>query len=323
VQLVGAWRLRPARALGVFGAVLATVQMPATAKMPDVAASLSPIRRGGSGEPHVAYFWLDLQNQAARSQVLCGNPSVTVGFHPGPREPSWFLGESRGPHGACGGLGSEDLVGPGGHLSVGLRMTVTAEMESQKIDTVNVGTGVPVSDSTTLYDAAGPVIIRMEGEQLHRLPRFADLPRISTSRAKQGASFGGWSASVRQVGGDRGPGQKPSYWISLVNERKEGKALCHFLEVRVRLLAHDKEIRTVTEGKVEGNECVDSVGLDSGWRLVGPGEAFTFLFPLEPKAGDDKADRLTFTVRGAESSSKLEEPLSIFGIEAIIASRAK
>jgi hypothetical protein len=327
------WRRRLIPALAVCGAVLAVFKAPAIAKepaiakVPDLSASLAPIGLRALAEQHRAYFWLDLENQGTRPQALCGDPSVMVVMQPGPRDPSEFFGYSVGNR--CGGLGSENLVVPGGHLIVGLRMSVTAAMQLKKISRLDVHTDTLNADGTTRADTLTPdgsllpeaertITIELTEERLRRLPRFADLPVISTSRANGATSFGGWSALVRKAGNGGTESRNPSYWISLVNERKERKAVCRFLEVGVKILAGEKEIRTVTEGRVERNECADNVGVDSGWRLVGPGQAFTFLFRIEPKAGDPRGDRLAFTIQGAESSSTLEQPFSVFSIEAIV-----
>ncbi|MBN2575901.1 MAG: hypothetical protein JXP73_15145, partial [Deltaproteobacteria bacterium] len=142
---------------------------------------------------------------------------------------------------------------------------------------------------------------------------------ISTSRAKAGASFGGWSASVRPAGEDSGgKSTNLAYWISLVNQRREPKALCRFLAVKARLLLANKELRTVEEGRPDRVVCPDDFGMDSGWRLVGPGQAFTFLFTIEPKAGEAPAERVEFVIQGTESSSDLEQPFSAFSIQAFV-----
>jgi hypothetical protein len=101
-----------------------------------------------------------------------------------------------------------------------------------------------------------------------------------------------------------------------VNGRKEEQAVCRLLSVRAKLVAGKREIRTVDDDKFEGNQCAGAFGVDTGWRLVGSGQAFTFLFIVDLKPGDEGADRLALTIRAFESSAKLEQPFSAFTVEA-------
>lgn len=60
------------------GILLTTGEVPA-AGVADISASISPIGLGGPSGQRVAYLWLDLRNQGARPQALCGDPSVYAG----------------------------------------------------------------------------------------------------------------------------------------------------------------------------------------------------------------------------------------------------
>ena len=194
-------------------------------------------------------------------------------------------------------------------------------MLSQRIDWLHLRTDALTLTANGGIPASGkrPVTIRVEGDQTGRLPRFADLPVISASRAEGGASFGGWSASIRLAIGDgvEGPGNR-AYWISLVNEGKEPKAICGFVGVTVRVLVAEKAIKTVKKRTFDVKECDREQWLGRGWRLVEPGKAFTFLLPIESKTADARVHRVAFTLQGVESSAKLELPYSAFSIEAMV-----
>jgi hypothetical protein len=298
--------------------LLALIETHAAAGGADLSASLSPIGVGGPAGQRVAYLWLDLKNRAPRPQALCGDASLSLGWGNGPRAPGGGVGEGAVSH--CGGPGSENLIGPGGHLIIGLRLPLLPERLVQRLTAVSVDTDslTPAPDGGLVPNPDRPIVIEMNAGQLRHFPRLGNLPAIDTSRARDAAPFGGWSAVVRPVAGDGGASANRAYWVSLVNERPDRKAICRFLAVRVRLLALEKEIRTVEEGKIDGHECPSNVGLDSGWRLVGAGQAFSFLFPIEAKPGDEKADRLRFTIEAFEGSAKLEPPSSAFSIEAVV-----
>ena len=218
----------------------------------------------------------------------------------------------------CAGIGSENLIGPGGHLIIGLKVPLPPDMVVQRLTRLTVRTDALTPAGAVLTDANKRAItIVLNGGQLRHLPKLGELPAITASR--KGASFGGWSAVVRQAG-DSGPANtRPAYWISLVNGRKEGQAVCRGLRVRGKLLAGKKEIRTVEEDKFEGNQCADAFefAVDTGWRLVGSGQAFTFLYTVDLKPGDEEADRLALTIRAFESSAKLEQSSSAFTIDTI------
>jgi hypothetical protein len=283
-------------------------------------ATLVPIGLGEPAARSVAYFWLDLQNQQRGPLAVCDPLSVVVGLREGGDDAAGGVGESAGPHGgSC--VAYESLVEAGGHLAVGLQIPVSYATRPQAIESLRL-TADALSlapDGGIAPDAKLPIVIELKGAQLRRLPRFADLPVIKARRAKGGASFGGWSASVRFAGGPahRG-GPKTAYWVSLVNERTERKAICSFVAITAKLFAGDKEIRRIYEGKEDSNGCADNVRLDTGWRLAGPGRPFTFLFPVEPKPGDERADRIEFAIQAVESSSGLERPFSTFSIDASV-----
>jgi hypothetical protein len=295
------------------GIVLTTVEVPA-ARVADISASISPIGLAGPAGQRSAYFWLDLRNQGPGPQALCGLPSISGGTGNGPRAPAGGFGFGGASH--CGGLGTENLIGPGGHLIIGLKVQLTPDVLVQRLTGLTVRTDALTPGGAVLTDANKRAIkIELNGGRLRHLPKFGELPVLTASR--NGTSFGGWSAVVRHAGD--AASTRPAYWISLVNGRKEGQAVCSAVRVRVNLLAGKKEIRTVEEDKFEGNQCADAIpfGVDTGWRLVGSGQAFTFLFSVDLKPGDEKADRVAFTIQAFEASSKLEQPFSKFSIETI------
>jgi hypothetical protein len=302
------------------GVLLPALEQSALAKgyPPDMVGSLAPIGLHGPNDTRFAYFWLDLRNRWAKPRALCGAPGLSFeSVDPGIR-PQRFFGVGGAGH-FCGGLGSAVLLAPGAHLTIGIRLPVTTEERLRKLESIDVRTDALSPDGAVLPVEERLVAVSIPRKQLRRLPRLGDLAVISTSRAKAGASFGGWSASVRPAGEDSGgKSTNLAYWISLVNQRREPKALCRFLAVKARLLLANKELRTVEEGRPDRVVCPDDFGMDSGWRLVGPGQAFTFLFTIEPKAGEAPAERVEFVIQGTESSSDLEQPFSAFSIQAFV-----
>ena len=296
------------------GILLTVVEVPA-ARGVDISASISPIGLGGPPGQRVAYFWLDLRNQGRGPQALCGDPSIYGGTGNGPRAPAGLFGVGGSSH--CVSIGSENLIGPGGHLIIGLKLPLPGGMVVQRLTRLNVGTDVLTPGGAVLTVAHRRAItIVLKGGQLRHLPKLGDLPPMTTSL--DGASVGGWSAVVRRAGSRDGQtNTQPAYWISLVNGRKEGQAVCRFLRVRAKLVAGKKEIRTVDDDKFEGNPCADAFGHDTGWRLVGSGQAFTFLYSVDLKPGDEEVDRLALTIRAFESSANLEQSSSAFTIDAI------
>ncbi len=290
--------------------ILLTVVELSAARGVDISASLSPIGLGGPPGQRIAYFWLDLRNQGPRPQALCGDPSVYGGTGNGPRAPAGVFGFGGASH--CISLGSENLIGPRSHLIIGLKVSLVGDMVVQRLEGLTVSTDALTPGGAPLADKKRAITIEMKG-QLRHLPKLGDLPPLTTSR--DGASVGGWSAVVRQA--RDAASTRPAFWISLVNGRKEAQAVCRFLTVRAKVLAGTKEIRTVEEDKFEGNPCARAYGVDTGLRLVGSGQAFTFLYSVDLKPGDEEVDRLALTIRAFESSANLQQSSSAFTIDAI------
>ena len=233
----------------------------------DISASIAPIGAGGPSGQRIGYFWLDLRNQGPGPQALCGAPSVFGSTGNGPRAPAGLFG--MGGSSPCGGIGSENLIGPGGHLIIGLKVPLPPDMVVQRLTRLTVRTDALTPAGAVLTDASKRAItIVLNGGQLRHLPKLGELPAITASR--KGASFGGWSAVVRQAG-DSGPANtRPAYWISLVNGRKEDR-LCVGASGSEASSSLARKRSGGRGGQVRGKPVCGrfEFAVDTGWRLVG------------------------------------------------------